>query len=103
MTNKNRAYLTKLAVDINPVLILGKENLTPEFTEEVINAFNKKELIKIGLQKTVTEDINEVAEKLASRSHSEVVRVIGRKIILYKKGKKPKIELPEKETANKKA
>lgn len=97
MTNKNRAYLTKLSVDIDPVLSLGKENLTPEFTEEVINAFNRKELIKISLQKTCTEDIKDVAEKLAARSHSEVVRVIGRKIVLYKKAKKPKIELPEKE------
>ncbi len=36
-----------------------------------------------------------IADKLSKRSHSEVVKVIGRKIILYKKDKDhPKIVLP---------
>ena len=40
---------------------------------------------------------HEIADYLAERTHSDVVQVIGKKIVLYKEGKdnKKKIVLPE--------
>lgn len=95
MTNKQRAYLSKLAVNEKPVLELGKANLTPEFTAALAEALAARELVKISLLKTCVEDPKEAAAVLADRTRSEVVRVIGRKIIFYKAAKKPKIELPQ--------
>ncbi len=95
MTNKQRAYLSKLAVNEKPILELGKANLTPEFTAAVAEALAARELVKISILKNCVEDPNEVAAVIAERTHSEVVRVIGRKIIFYKAAKKPKIELPK--------
>lgn len=95
ITNKQRAYLSKLAVNEKPVLELGKANLTPEFTAALAEALAARELVKISLLKTCVEEPKEAAAVLADRTRSEVVRVIGRKIIFYKAAKKPKIELPK--------
>ncbi len=97
MTSKQRAYLKSLAMKLDPVLNIGKDNLTPEFTEAVREAFNGSELIKIGLLKTVTIDINEAAEIISERTGAVVVQTIGRKMVLYRQAKKPedrKIKLP---------
>ncbi len=96
MTSKQRAYLNGLAMNIEPILSLGKGSLTPEFTQSVSEALKARELIKITVLKTVTEDLNALADTLAERTQSQVVQVIGRKIILYKEGKdkNKKIELP---------
>ena len=43
------------------------------------------------------DDAREIAEVIAERTRSQVVQVIGKKIVLYKEGKddKKKIELPK--------
>lgn len=94
MTSKQRAYLKSLASSLNPIFQIGKASLTPEFTEAINEAFNTKELIKIGVLKNCADDPNEIAEIIAERTHSQVVHVIGKKIVLYKPDKKnPKIIL----------
>ena len=53
-------------------------------TEAVAEAFNTKELIKIAVLKNCFDDPKEIASMVAERTHSEVVQVIGKKIVLYK-------------------
>ena len=55
-----------------------------------------RELIKISVLQNCVDDPKEMAEVLAERTHSQVVQVIGKKIVLYKEGKddKKKIQLP---------
>ena len=97
LTSKQRAYLKSLASNLDASFQLGKSNLTPEFTEAIIESFGKNELIKITVLKNCVEDPSSVAQMLAERSHSQVVQVIGRKIVLYKENKdNKKIELPVK-------
>ena len=77
-------------------LQIGKSSLTPEVTEAVAEAFNTKELIKIAVLKNCFDDPKEIASMVAERTHSEVVQVIGKKIVLYKESKDhKKIELPK--------
>ena len=96
MTSKQRAYLKGLAININPIFQVGKSSLTPEFVAAISEAFNTKELIKIAVLKNCFDDPNEIAQVVAERTHSQVVQVIGKKIVLYKPDKKnPKIELPK--------
>lgn len=95
MTSKQRAYLKGLAMNINPVINVGKSSLTPEVTAAVQEALEKRELIKISVLKNCMDDPNEIARIMAERTHSQVVQVIGKKIVLYKKAKKDsKIVLP---------
>lgn len=97
MTTKERSYLKGLAMQLDPILSLGKSSLTPEFTEAVNEAITKRELIKINVLKNCTEDPNALAVTLGERTHSEVVQVIGRKIVLFRQNQeKSKIEFPGK-------
>ena len=88
MTSKQRAYLKGLAMTMDPILQLGKGGLTPENTAAVDEALAARELIKISVLQNC----------LAERTRSQIVQVIGKKIVLYREGKneKKKIELPRK-------
>ena len=96
MTSKQRAYLKSLASNLNPIFQVGKSSLTPELTEAIAESFNNNELIKIAVLKNCMDDPNEIAQTVAERTRSQVVQVIGKKIVLYKPDKdKPKIVLPK--------
>ena len=97
MTSKQRAYLKGLAMTMDPILQLGKYSLTPEFTTSVAEALAARELIKISVLQNCADDPRTLAEVLSERTHSEIVQVIGKKIVLYKEGKddKKKIVLPK--------
>lgn len=96
MTSKQRAYLKSLAMTTEPVLQIGKSSLTPEFTQSVNEALDARELIKISVLQNCMDDPCQMAQMLAERTGSQVVQVIGKKIVLYKEGKKEKkkIQLP---------
>ena len=96
MTSKQRAYLKGLAMNIEPILSLGKASLTPEFTNSVAEAPAARELVRINVLKNCMDDPREIAAIIAERTKSEIVQVIGRKIVFYKESKdKKKIELPK--------
>lgn len=95
MTSKQRAYLKSLASSLDPVFQVGKSSLTPQVTEAIGEAFNTRELIKVAVLKSCMDDPGEIAEMVAQRTHSQVVQVIGKKIVLYKPDRdNPKIQLP---------
>ncbi len=96
MTSKQRSYLKGLAMTMDPVFQIGKSGLTPEVTEAVRETFNTRELVKISVLKNCMEQPEEMAQILAERTGSQVVQVIGKKIVLYKESKDhKKIEFPE--------
>ncbi|SFR97372.1 ribosome assembly RNA-binding protein YhbY [Anaeromicropila populeti] len=96
MTSKQRAYLKGLAMNIEPIFQIGKQSLTPEFTSAIAEVLESRELIKISVLKNCVDDPKEIAQILSERTNSQVVQVIGKKIVLYKESKnKKKIELPK--------
>ena len=98
MTTKQRAYLKGLAMNLDPIFQIGKSSVTPELTAAVAEALEARELIKLSILKNCLDDGREISAILAERTHSEVVQVIGKKIVLYKQAKdekKRKIELPK--------
>lgn len=96
-TSKQRAYLKSLAADLSPVFQIGKSGVSPEVTEAVGESFNTRELVKITVLKNCDEDINTIASKVSERTHSNIVQIIGRKIVLYKPFlEDPRIILPRK-------
>ena len=97
MTSKQRAYLKGLAMTMEPIFQIGKSSLTPENTQAISEALAARELIKISVLNNCMDDPREIAETLAERTQSQVVQVIGKKIVLYKEGKddKKKIQLPK--------
>ena len=97
MTSKQRAYLKGLAMTMEPIFQIGKNSLTPENTAAIGEALEARELIKIRVLQNCTDDPRELAELVSERTRSQVVQVIGKKIILYKEGRddKKKIVLPK--------
>jgi len=85
MTTKERAFLKGLAQTIDPVLSLGKASITPEFVDATAEALKARELIKVNVLKNCIDDPHTLAITLGERTRSEVVQVIGRKIVLYKR------------------
>ena len=96
LTSKQRAYLKSLASELEPVFQIGKATVTPEITDAIAETFNTHELVKITVLKNCIEDVTNVAIMISERTRSELIQVIGRKIVLYKPFKdEPKIILPK--------
>lgn len=80
---------------LEPVLQIGKASVTPELTKAVDEALEARELIKLHVLKNCFDDPREIAETIAERTRSQVVQVIGKKIVLYRESKdNKKIALP---------
>lgn len=98
MTSKQRSYLMSLASTTDPVFQIGKASLTTEFEDAIKEVLEARELIKITVLKNCLDDPKEIARILAEDTRSEVVQVIGKKIVLYKQADEPakrKIMLPK--------
>lgn len=97
MTTKQRAYLKGLAMTMDPIFQIGKSSMTPSLVNAIDEAITARELIKISVLQNCADNPNELAQIVAERTRSQVVQVIGKKIVLYREGKddKKKIELPK--------
>jgi len=98
MNSKQRAYLKGLAMNIDPIMQIGKASLTEENVFAIAEAMEPRELIKISVLKNCTDDPKMIANEIANLTRSEVVQVIGKKIVLYKQAdesKNRKINLPK--------
>ena len=72
-----------------------ENSLTPENTAAIAEALEARELIKISVLNNCADDPREIAQMVAERTRSQVVQVIGKKIVLYKESKdNKKIILP---------
>ncbi|MBO1911293.1 ribosome assembly RNA-binding protein YhbY, partial [Microvirga sp. 3-52] len=74
---------------------IGKNGLTQSVIEQIEEALEAKELIKVNILQNCGEDKNEIAQKLSEQDGMHVVQVIGNIIVLYKESiEKKRIELP---------
>ena len=88
MNSRQRAYLGSLASNIDPIFQIGKSSVTTENIEAINEALEKRELIKLHVLKNCMDDPNEIARALAEHTRSEVVQVIGKKIVLFRQKRK---------------
>ncbi|MBP0979641.1 MAG: YhbY family RNA-binding protein [Oscillospiraceae bacterium] len=88
--SKQRAKLKSLAQKLDTIIQVGKNGVTDETIKVVSDAFNTKELIKIKKIETSPVDEKEIARILAEKTNSEIVQIIGSKIVLYKKNQDKK-------------
>ena len=74
ITSKQRSMLKGIAMKTDPIFQIGKGSVTPELTEAVREALEKRELIKIHVLKNNDDDKKQIAEMLAERTGSIVVQ-----------------------------
>lgn len=98
MTTKQRSYLKSMAMTMEPVMRIGKSSLSDELILAIREVLEARELVKLSVLKNCLDSPSEMAAVIASQTYSEVVQVVGRKIVLYKQAYKPenrKIVLPK--------
>ena len=94
ITSKQRAYLRSMANTMDPILFIGKEGVTEATAKEAYDALEARELIKGTVQQNCDLSDKEALEALCKMVHAEPVQCIGRRFVLYRRSRQPKIELP---------
>ncbi|AYG01588.1 YhbY family RNA-binding protein [Lactococcus allomyrinae] len=83
LNGKQKRYLRSLAVNIRPIVQIGKAGLTNEILTSIRNACDARELIKVN----ILQNSDEVAADVASSIEDmglDVVQIIGRNIVVFK-------------------
>lgn len=97
LTSKERAKLKSIANTTESILQIGKGGIGDQLITQVDDALEARELVKLHILETAPEGSRELAEQLADATRSELVQIIGKRIVLYRKNsKKPVIDLSEK-------
>lgn len=92
ITTKQRASLRAMANKIDAILQIGKGGITQPLIDQVNEALKARELIKLSVLDNSPITAKDAAHQLAEACNANVVQVIGKKLVLYKKNpKEPKI------------
>lgn len=95
LNNKQKKYLRALANSQEAWFQIGKDGIGIKMVESISDALTAHELVKIKLLKTCALTPNDAAIELAASTGSDVVQIIGRTVILYRRSKKKLIQLPK--------
>ena len=94
MTSKERATLRAMANSIQPIFQIGKGGIGENLIQQVDEALEARELIKITVLETADVTAREASDILSKELGAEPVQSIGRKFVLYRRSREnPRIEL----------
>lgn len=95
LNNKQIKFLRKEAHHLKPIFQVGKGGINENMVNQIMDALEARELIKISVLQNSLETPGEVAEVLSQEAEAELVQVIGNTVILYKESvNKKTIDLP---------
>lgn len=85
LTAKQRQFLKAEGHSLNPVVMLGSEGLSDKVIKELDSSIEHHELIKLKLNAGETR--KEQAQQAAEAVNAELVSVVGRVALLFRKRK----------------
>ncbi len=95
LNNKQIKYLKGLANTLTSKYQIGKNEINDTNIDLLDKALTAHELIKVQVQKSVSDDKKALASELEEKLHCEVIQIIGSVIVLFRKNLKDgKIHLP---------
>lgn len=95
LNGKQRRFLRGLGHHLEPVVLVGKEGVSEGLVGALDTALTTHELIKVKLGESAGSDRRAMAAALAEASGAELVQVLGRTLLLYRRrAEDPEIELP---------
>ena len=95
LTGKQKRHLRAMGSLLEPIVQVGKLGVVETVIMTAREAIGPRELIKVKVLPNCPQEPAEVMEILADRLAAELVQVIGRSGLLFKRNvDKPKIELP---------
>ena len=98
LKGSQRKFLRGLAHKLNPAAYVGQKGITPTLLDEIDQALNASELIKIKFNefKEKSQKI-QLSEEIAGQLKCHVAGMVGHVVVLYRRHKdkdKQKIKLP---------
>jgi len=96
LTKKQVSFLRSLANTEPAIMQLGKGGISENFLDQAGLALESRELVKISVLQNSEATAEEAATRLAEKLKADVVQVIGRTVVLFRKShEKRKIMLPQ--------
>lgn len=94
LTGKQRANLRKHANTLDTILQIGKGGIEQPLVKQVDDALEAREMIKLRvLTETSSVSPKEAADILSGATNSDIVQVIGGRLVLYRRNpKKPRYD-----------
>lgn len=94
LSSKQIRKLRSLGMTEEAVVMIGKEGVSPAVVASAREAIKKRELIKVRVLQNAPEEPADAITILAERADANLVQVIGRNGLLFKRNfDKPRIEL----------
>lgn len=93
LTTQEKRKLKALAQSRRALFQIGKDNIKESTIKTISDSLTAHELVKIALLKTCTLTPREAALDLSSATHAQIVQVIGRTIVLYRRSKENRLGL----------
>lgn len=84
ITKQERTKLRSMAQTIEPTVWVGKNGFDESVIDQIKIELYSRELIKITLNQSQDKLDNDELSELATKTESDVVTQIGKKIVLYK-------------------
>lgn len=84
ITTKQRSALKAKAHSLSPVVIVGKDGVSPEVVKSVNDVLEARELIKIRLLNNCPLSTRELSSILCEKLDAEGVQCIGSIVVLYR-------------------
>ena len=94
LTGKQARHLRALGHHLQPVVMIGKNELDPRVIEELDKQLSAHELVKIRILDSCLTDRRELAPMLAAATGAGVAQIVGRTLLLYRPAETPVIKLP---------
>jgi RNA-binding protein len=95
LQGKQRRYLRGLGHHLEAVVQVGKDGVTEGVVGATEAALETHELVKVRLGEHAPGDRHDLADELARASQAELVQVLGRTLLLYRRrAEDPTIKLP---------
>lgn len=90
ITSKQRAKLRGMANNSDPIVYIGKNGITNELIDSLRRALVARELVKCEILDNVPVNSKEAAANVSEILGCDIVQVIGKRFIVYKKNAKKK-------------
>ncbi|MGE5676145.1 MAG: ribosome assembly RNA-binding protein YhbY [Mycobacterium leprae] len=95
LRGKQKRFLRAMGVTMDPILTVGKDGVSDNTITQADGALGARELIKGRVLTTSPEGVTETASAIAEATGAELVQVVGRNFLLYRRNEEePRIELP---------
>lgn len=95
LNTAQRTHLRRLGHDLEPVVLVGQNGISPNLVAEFERALNDHELVKVRARVGDRALRDEILDELARATRAEIIQRVGHVALYYRRNaEKPGILLP---------